>query len=131
MARSPRPSRATSSVIRRWEILLERLKIYLQQFPYLQDEYNALNKKLKALRDKDTKQEHTKGELKVLSGEVNDVKKDGGKIYKAILRHLEGEFGKGSRKIAEFVPQAQDEVDKTKGDFKKKPAGTQKPEENK
>ena len=124
MARSPRPSKATSAVIRRWEIMLARLAGYLQQFPYLQDEFDDLTQFLQDLRDKDTQQEHLKGELKVLSGEVNGVKKDGGKMYKAILSHLEGEFGKGSRKIAEFVPQAQDEVDKTKKGWEK-----QKPEQ--
>ena len=124
MARSPRPSQATSAVIRRWEILLAQLANYLQQFPYLQDEFDDLTQFLQDLRDKDTQQEHMKGALKVLSGEVNDVKKDGGKIYKAILRHLEGEFGKDAPQIAKFVPQAQDEVDKTKKGW-----GKDKPEQ--
>jgi len=115
----PRPSRATSAVIRRWEILLERLAEYLQDFPYLQDEYDALTQFLKDLREKDTKQEHMKGELKVLSAEIRDIKREGGKVYSAIVRHLKAEFGKDSPKLAEFIPQAQDEVDKTKGDFKK------------
>lgn len=112
--RRPRKSMSFSAQMTRWEILLDELQKHLAEWPYLEEEYNKLMQYLQNCRQIDNQQEHLKGELKVLSQQLRQQRREGERVYAAIVRHLKAELGPRSPELTKFIPAAETDVRGTK-----------------
>lgn len=116
MAKEKKPAKgkAFGDIIDRWQIMLKNLADLLQQYPFLQGDYDALETLLADAITANAEQEKLKGQLKVATVNTNAKLSDGGKHYSNLMHFLEGIYGKLSPELTKYIPKAEGEVDKTK-----------------
>jgi len=117
----PRKGYALGDIIDRWNIMLTNLADEIQGFVDAQPYYNALQQIIEEVQKLNAEQEELKGLLKAKTEELYAKIKEGEKNYSSLVRYLKMKFGPRSPILAKYIPQAEAEVDKTKGDFKTKP----------
>ena len=126
--------RAHGDYITRWQTMLDNLKPLLQDYPYLQDEFDELEQMLADCIETNSLQEKLKADLSVATEKIEKLYKDGDGVFGKILRHLKAELGHDSPKLKAFRSISEGQIDMTKEGFgddeEKPPEEPVKPEEN-
>ena len=112
--KKPGRGRAHGDYIARWQLILDNLEPLLQEFPYLQDEFDALTVTLEDAIETNARQEKAKADLAVDTEHIQGLYKDGDTVHGKIMRHLKGEWGPSSPKLKAFLSATEGEIDKTK-----------------
>lgn len=112
--KKPGRGRAHGDYIARWQLILDNLEPLLQEFPYLQDEFDELTAILEDAIETNARQEKAKADLAVDTEHIHELYKNGDDTHGKIMRHLKGEWGPSSPKLKAFLSATEGEIDKTK-----------------
>ena len=128
--RKPGRGRSHGDYITRWQLMLGNLEPLLQEFPYLQDEFDDLTTILEETVELDSEQEKLKADLSDITENIQGRYHDGDTLHGKIMRHLKAEWGPSSPKLKAFLSATEGEIDKTKKGWGKKNEPVKPPEEN-
>ena len=109
--------RAHGDYITRWQTMLDNLEPLLQDYPYLQDEFDELEQMLADCIETNSLQEKLKADLSVATEKIEKLYKDGDDVFGKILRHLKAELGHDSPELKAFRSISEGQIDMTKEGF--------------
>ncbi len=122
----PSKGGAFGDIVGRWKIMIANLAAEIQGFVDAQPFYKSLEQIIDDAEKLNAEQEELKGLLKAKTDELYNKLDEGNKNYASLVRYLKMKFGPDAPILTKYIPAAEGEVDKTKGDFKPKP---EEPEE--